>query len=345
MKKDVTSSSKQQGISVLLKKNIKVFLVKAVLSQKAADQFFFWLPMEVVSKSIICYERWDYEALECIRKLNVEPKEVKHQLMAIQLEPNKEERVMVRYWTKKGDVQGRLYGNLVSNDEEEWPGMYIPLGISLQGMPRWLRHFVAHKYYRDFDICNCAPNLMAQILTRYSLCPASLTHYNANRSAIFDRYSRQYNIPRSEVKTVFIGILHTGKGDPRFRESMVIKAQLDNALKQLMKRPEYAMLYKACLKRGNQLGSFAFAVWSRQEHIVLMCMREYFISLGYHREHMVLCYDGLMIEKDEALDKQGLLDLVALSLHIKEVTGYVLQLEEKSLVPTEEDSSLLASFS
>ena len=292
---------------------------------------------------IICYERWDYEMLECIRKLDIQPPEVKKTLSLIKLVPGEDNRVMVRYSRKKGDPKGRMYGNLVEQDKE-WPSMYWPRGTSLQGIAAWVRHFIAHKYYRDFDISNCAPNIMAQILSRYSLCPAALTAYNRDRSRLFDRYSRQYNIPRAEVKEVFIGILHTGKADHRFPESVRLKQQLDQALRQLKQRPEYATLYASVAKQQNPLGSFAFAVWSREEHRVLMCMRQHFVQLGYPREYMVLCFDGIMIEKNEVLDATPL-DLEALATHIQQETGYRLKIEEKSLVPSVEDESLVSSFS
>lgn len=291
---------------------------------------------------IICYERWDYEALEQIRSLDIQPLAVKQSLDNIKLFPNKENRVMVRYTTGKGDQRGRLYGALVLQSEK-CPSLYFPQGISIQGMAKWVRHFVSHKYYRDFDIANCAPNLTAQILRRYSLCPASLTYYNTHRSELFTRYSRQYGIPRDEVKTVFIRLLHTGQGDVRFPESLTLKRELDDALRQLSRRSEYRMLYKSAQKADNPMGSFAFAVWSREEHIVLMQMREFFTQLGYPKEYMVLCFDGLMVEKNEALD-QTPLDLAALSKQIKETTGYVLEVEEKSLLPSIEDLALLESY-
>lgn len=291
---------------------------------------------------MICYEKWDFDTLEHIRSLSIQPLELKRSLDKIEIIRNEDDRVMVRYTTGKGDKQGRLYGKLVSHDED-YPTMYLPLGISIQGMAKWVRHFVTHKYYRDFDIVNAAPNLMQQILTHYSLCPVSLTHYNKNRSELFMRYSRQYGISRDEVKTVFIGILHTGKGDPRFRESMILRRDLDIALRGLSRRPEYSMLYKSLLKTDNPLGSFAFAVWSREEHKVLMQMREFFIQLGYHKDRFSLIYDGIMVEKDIVLDETPI-DFETLSLHIEEKTGYILQIEEKSLIPSIEDLALLKSF-
>lgn len=297
----------------------------------------------VVDKDITCYERWDYEAFESIRLLDIRPVEVKNSLLNIKLHQNEDGRIMVRYSTKKGDPKGRLYGNLALRDEKR-PTMYWPMGLSLQGLPKWVRHFVSHKYYRDFDISNCAPNLMEQILTQHHLCPPALIHYNKNRSLLFDRYSRQYNIPRDEVKTVFIGILHTGKADTRFKESVAIKQGLDSALRQLAKTSMYAPVYKSVAKEYNPLGAFCFMVWSREEHQVLMCMREFFIKRGYEAEHMVLCYDGLMLEKNELLD-QVPLDMADLSHYIKQQTTYRLDIEEKSLLPTVDDLTLLESFS
>ena len=296
------------------------------------------------NKNIVCYERWDYEMLESIRSLEgVRPQEVKKSLQDIKLHINDEGRVLVHYSTGRGDKKGRLYGSLALQDEE-WLTTYWPMGLSLQRLAKWVRHFVSCKYYRDFDIVNAAPNLMEQILNRYNLCPPALTQFNKNRSAIFLRYSKLYNIPREEVKTVFLGIMHTGAADRRFIESGQIKQGLDNALRQLARRPEYSILYKSIAKQYNPLGTFSFAIWAREEHKVLMCMREFFIQLGYHPDHFVLCFDGIMLEKDEVLD-QTPIDLEALSAHIKQETGYSLKVEEKSLLPTVEDHALLQSFS
>lgn len=299
--------------------------------------------MEETNKKVICYERWDYDMLERIRSLDVRPVEVKNSLTKIELHPNEDGRVMVVYSTKKGDVQGRLYGNLAVQDEE-WPTMYWPKGDALQRMARWVRHFLAYKYYRDFDIAGAAPNLLAQVLDRYSLCPPALAHYNKHRSALISAYTRRYKISRDEVKTVFLEILHTGIADTRFALSVTIKQGLDNALRQLTKRPEYIALYKIASKQHNPLGCFSFMVWSREEAKVLMCMREYFAQLGYNSQYVVLLYDGLLVEKDEVLD-QTPIDFEALSAHINLQTGYRLQIEEKSLAPTTEDLALLQSFS
>ena len=86
--------------------------------------------MEVPNKTIICYERWDYEALERIRALDIRPVEVKASLNKIKLHPNEDGRVMVRYATEKGDSKGRVYGSLVA-PKDDWPGIYWPQGDSL----------------------------------------------------------------------------------------------------------------------------------------------------------------------------------------------------------------------
>jgi len=104
--------------------------------------------------SLICHERWNIDRLNNIKQLINIPKELSKQLNVIKIDQNNPERFQVKYSTKKGDVKGRLYGNIIytkeiKNDnnntvleeEEESPFKKAKLtkiietngGVSLQG--------------------------------------------------------------------------------------------------------------------------------------------------------------------------------------------------------------------
>ena len=319
------------------------------------------------AETLVCYERWNIEKLEHIKTLNL-PKEIARMLRDIKLEEGCD-LFRVRY-TKRGDPEGRFYARIVyrGNCFHKKRKLENPLDysreeescfrndVSLQGMVGWVRRLVASDYYRDFDIVNCAPTLMAQLLQKYKLCPPTLTSYTNDREKMFEKYKTIASPER--VKKVFLEVMHMGQTCDKMRETILLKQQLKQSLTQLYQQSEsYGTLFSECLKqvregkdkecasaikRGEEairtkaLGKFSARVWQREEHCVLMCIRNYFIQLGCEPTRMVLCFDGLMVEKEQLVDRAAL-NLDALSEYILLHTEYRVAIKEKSLMPTAAD--------
>jgi hypothetical protein len=324
---------------------------------------------------IVCYEKWPREKLDHIRSLLL-PDELKNRLDEIRLEPGVE-RVKVRYSTCRGDAEGRVYGSIVYYSqwykkqiakrgetydymasyprEEEMDG-----GASLQRMDRWIRRLLAYENYHDYDIANCAPVLLQQIIEREGLvAPPELIAYNTERDTIFARYKGRIDL--GVVKKAFLKVLHMGGEDQRIIETVRLKRALRATLLVLsQKDARYRDLYTRCrdecekdskkkkfsylkdreeAKVTNSLGRFCAAVWQREEHTILMCMRAYFVSQGYHPQHIILCFDGIMVEKRES-DATDVVDFIALSAFIRDNTGFSVVIEEKSLEPTPQDIAI-----
>ena len=324
---------------------------------------------------ITCYERWNLETLATIRNLPL-PVELQRALN-IHVEPNAQ-RIRVNYTTCKGDSKGRVYGKIVYHSERykkrkiERDGAYIyeaddhPSeedtngGDGLQRLSGWVRRLVAHEYYRDYDMCNCAPTLLQQILERVNLCPPELIAYNTERDTLFKKYAH-IGTP-SVIKRAFLVVLHMGGDNLRIPETGKLKWSLKAKLAALATlNDDYRATYERCEKaceqeskkakksylRGNKeamratsLGKFCAVVWNREEHRVLMTMRDYFVEReGYDRRHMVLCFDGIMVEKKVPEGKP--VDLAALSDYIEEQTSFRVKVEEKSMLPTDKDKAIL----
>lgn len=324
---------------------------------------------------IVCLERWPRDKLEKIKRLLL-PEELKNKLDDIHLEPGAD-RVKVRYSTCTGDVDGRVYGTIVyyskwyknqvakkgetfnyMNDyprEEEQPG-----GVSLQRIDKWIRRLLAYEYYHDYDIENCAPVLLAQIIEKEGfIVPPELIAYNTQRETIFNHYRGRIDL--GEVKKSFLKVLHMGGEDHRIPETVRLKRALRATLLLLSKKDDrHQALYDKCrdecekdskkkkfsylkdkeeAKVTNTLGRFCAAVWQREEHKILMSMRAYFISQGYHTQRMTLCFDGLMVEKRES-DATDMVNFEELSDFIQEKTGFKVTVSEKSLKPTENDLAI-----
>ncbi len=318
--------------------------------------------------NILCCERWNTERLFHIQQLTLK-KETNQQLDKLRIEPNVL-RFRVRYTTKKGDPLSRVYGNLVYHGpsykrrKQATPEGYVyesidhPLedeydgGTSLQGLPVWIRRLIASEHYRDFDVVNCAPVLLQQILEREGVpVPFALASYNAHRQLLFTKY-HQVATP-GEIKKAFLEVIHMGNVDERFEECIQLKQSLREALVMLSRCANHKDLYVATVRKvfnstkqkyfslseyskvNKALGKFCAVVWQRQEHLVLMAMRHFFIKeQGCNPLHFVLCFDGLMVERTEV---ERAVDLTLLSSYICKETGFVVEVIEKSMLPTQAD--------
>jgi hypothetical protein len=290
-------------------------------------------PLPVPSnKCIVCYEKWDFDAFERIRQMPMANKVTSGVLNHIDLRSLiRNGRVRVHYTTKGGFSEGRMYGFLVRQNKQT--KQWLEVGAALQRLPGWIRHFIAHENYRDFDIVNCAPTLLTQILVKNSLCPKELTNYLTNREDIYTKYS---TIPKKEIKTAFLKVFHMGASDHRISETVALKKAIRIAMSELSLKPEYKELFDSCSDdKSNRIGSFTGKVWQKEESLVLMQIREYFATLGYNASHTVLCFDGIMLENDESVKQEVVLE--DLENYVFEKTGYRIRIEEKSLKPTEKD--------
>ncbi len=289
--------------------------------------------LSVEKKCVVCYEKWDFDAFERIRQMPMANKVTSGVLNHIDLRSLiKNGRVRVHYTTKGGYPEGRKYGFLVKYDRptKQW----VEVGAALQRLPGWIRHFIAHDNYRDFDIVNCAPTLLTQILVNNGLCPKELTTYLTNREVLYAKYSE---IPKKEIKTAFLKVFHMGGSDARIPETVSLKKAIRKAMSELSLRDEYKTLFDSCTnEKNNKIGSFTGKVWQKEEYRVLMHIREYFATLGYDPSQTVLCFDGIMLENNETVQRTIIL-LEELENYVYEKTGFRIKIEEKSLQPTEKD--------
>jgi len=182
--------------------------------------------------------------------------------------------------------------------------------------------------------------------------------YNNNRNSIFNKYK---DIASSaDIKKAFLIVIHMGKEDDRFKETIQLKENLRSLLVNLVKKNEsFLDLYNKCKENLARkvsynylqgydrvtkiLGKFCAIVWNREEKRVLMTMRDYFIENGYNKHHMVLCFDGMMIERKISSSSYNTSKSTSIELlnnvneYIFNKTGFKVKIDEKSMEPTEDD--------
>jgi len=107
---------------------------------------------------------------------------------------------------------------------------------------------IASEHYRDYDVVNCAPVLLQQLLEKENVpVPFALANYNANRQAIFNKY-QQVATP-GEIKKAFLEVIHMGGVDERFDECAQLKHSLREALLLLARCATYNQLYVTTMRK------------------------------------------------------------------------------------------------
>ncbi len=126
-------------------------------------------------------------------------------------------QMMKEYLTKYDeDVNGVFVRyQLSSNNKKCWGRVYPGNGFGLTNMSRDVRNFLIQDVYYDFDIENCFPSIMEQLLKKHGKQCPGISAYNNNRDGWLNNLvqfynSKGYNISRDTVKNLFCRLCSGG---------------------------------------------------------------------------------------------------------------------------------------
>jgi len=87
-------------------------------------------------------------------------------------------------------------------------GRFYAIGsLSLQSMPREIRHTIAKDFYTDIDIKNAHPVILAHLCDKIGVSCKWLKKYNKKR----DEFLTQISSDREQAKTVVLSIINGGQ--------------------------------------------------------------------------------------------------------------------------------------
>lgn len=188
-------------------------------------------------------------------------------------------------------------------------GRLYSVGPSLQGISRVVRHTIARDLYWDVDMKNAHPVLLGEYCHKHNIpCPA-LDILNANRDACIAEIMTHCDIGRDEAKRVMLSFLNGGKCKldlPNF--ARLIENEMASIRAQVVKN-EPKLYRRAKESKGssgwNLDGSTINLLLCDLENKTLQIMIEWLLEHGF--KIGTLCFDGLMVEKDETKDILGAL--------------------------------------
>lgn len=289
------------------------------------------------------FETLDAVTLHEISQLVALQPEVQQQterLLACFKQPNKfgySMFVRTVYKRPKGD-SGRVYAKTPS----------------LQNLKGRISRLVAHRYYREIDIKNCAPMCLLAVARRYDVSTSHLRQYVENRQASFDRVRNEEPSLRdatdAQLKTIFLRVIHGGSYMLAMTELGLesgavpaldqLKDDVRDLTLHLRELPEYNDMYtKIAAHDGNINGRFISKVWQQEEFNIMSCIVEEFtrfqIPVG------VLKHDGILIRSDGEIKPTETIRAEVQRIANTRFPGFNIEIAYKDLTPTQEDLNFL----
>lgn len=232
---------------------------------------------------------------------------------------------------KKGQTQGQqdvVYRFSKSKAGQMGFGRIYGPKNSLEGLQAECRASLCKEYYHDLDIVNCQPTLLSQLVRRVLGSDMSeLENYVDSRDAFLLKLMEANEYSRDDAKSDVISVIY-GRitKDPHL---MALSNEVRNKAKELSRVADYVELFKVLKHEKNHYGSFLAYVLQSEERSCMLAMRDFLMAAGWSVD--VLAYDGVMVRRREDASITDDL-LIEMAHHVKEKTGYVIQIKEKEQV-------------
>lgn len=282
---------------------------------------------EKATPKVTLYERIDTDVL---RRL----------ISAKGLDGNEKKRLKIIQ--KKMDVDGNYEVNyLHSKDLTELGRLYAEHSLSLQNIPKKIRHALARDIYIDIDMENAHPRIVLQYCKKHKIACEKLEYYVNNRDEVLKKIMKGHDLTRDQAKTLMLRLMYLGaykipdsddldtEPEKLVKIAYEFKTELAIIAKEVCKIETsiYELVQEMDQKKNKKAAVLSITA-QEIEQKCLMAMRDYFEYAGLVVG--VLCFDGLMIEKsDKTKDIPEILKKC--EKYVKKSTGYEILLATKPM--------------
>jgi len=240
--------------------------------------------------------------------------------------------------TPVNGVADRFYVPVIYIQKKGRGRFYAKNSLSLQNIPREIRHTISKDFFYDIDIANAHPVILAYLCSVKKYPCSNLNIYINNRDHIF-KILAKVGISRDVSKQLFLSL--TNGGQALYRRLLSAHKNLPNFiweyqdemnnLHKLFSKhnsQEYKSVKQKRKKQGNDFNhraAYMNTILLDCENTLLMHMCKYFNLNSL--PHAVLCHDGLMVPKTQEDDY----DLPGCCAFIKDEFGINISLKIKSM--------------
>ena len=199
----------------------------------------------------------------------------------------------VDYFYAEGAKNGRLYAKGGK--------------ATLQGMKREVRHAICKDLYWDIDMKNAHPYFLLQYCEKNKIPCIIIKKYVNHREKVLGRVMNHYNYSRDQAKALIISVMYGDMINYKEDAKCLIGLKQEMvAIGEYMNEHEKEILDLIPENATNRIGKLISRKMTIIENEVLMMVKQILEDCGC--KVSVLCFDGLMIEKDPAVDIHAILD-------------------------------------
>ena len=294
-------------------------------------------------ENIRCYEPVDENKLDRLINGGLLRKVIKPRSFGMTHQYHNEKTMLTKYKEKRFS---RDLFEVVYTRGKRKMGRVNPVGsLSLGVFRRAIRHTLVGDTMVDIDIENCHPSILVQYCEANGVACDSLREYVSNRQTYLDLVMTEYAVGRDEAKLLFILLLYGGSFKNWVKsiaeDGFVVTKPIHASLNAF--RSEFKLICKAICDANPEIVAYCQAKYGEDAYILgkvvslfnqeieVRVLEKVYVYMNERRHikhsRCVLCYDGIMIEKEYY--KDGLCE--ELTEHIRDAIGLELVFTTKEM--------------
>lgn len=125
-------------------------------------------------------------------------------------------------------------------------------GVGIQSLPRIIRHTICKGLWIDIDFKNCHPVILLWLCKKHNIKCDFLENYVNNRDELMNKWMNLLNIPRDEVKTLFLCALNGNLTKYNIPDWDKVLDEFNTIHKTISTHPEYSLLYEEVVKLNTK---------------------------------------------------------------------------------------------
>jgi len=243
-------------------------------------------------------------------------------------------KIIKRYLHRsRGDAKACVGRVRVNYRQKTGFGRFFAINsMSLQTIPREIRHTISRDFYDDLDMVNAHPQILLWMCQEFGFACEALEHYVNDREPLLKQIMIDGKpAGRDKAKQIYLALTNGGVKDyalvsepsehlTEYRDEML---RIHKFFAKTFSG-EYTKFKAKALENGkkhNLKASFMNSLMCEMENRILMAVYDF---LGRPKD-VVLCFDGLMLRKGFKYDVAGAVD------HVKKVIGIHMPLKVKTM--------------
>lgn len=170
--------------------------------------------------------------------------------------------------------------------------------LSIQNMPRVIRHTICKNIWIDIDFKNCHPVILEYLCLHYHITCDFLHKYNCNREDMLNEIIVKIGCSRDDAKRYVLKTLNGSNIDINISWWDNLKLEFENIATVIASQKEFKKIKKSCsdIKNDNINARVMNRILCIYENMILQHLYQFFVDNGIITGNICcLIFDGLQV--------------------------------------------------